>query len=565
MLVAELYPRFFMMSGRQRIGIAVGIFLYNVFLWTVKSCGIETLGSRGARTSGLLLIIFYIGFFLFQKYKLDSYHILPKIIMAIFMILSVGIHGYYRFSMDGESYVKEFLDVGTALESLEPQGVKMLKSVEDDGLYRVHAEGYRYKNYGLLNHLNTISGYYSITAAETTDTIKSYETLGMKYADKYHGLDQRLGLLSLAGVKYMTVSEEGHVDRWTKSCDDVPYGFQKLKTQGDISLYENPYALPFGYGYDSYITKKQYDALNGVGREQAMLKNAVVEEELKNTDLREEKVFDNVSVTTIPLSEKRISSPNGKEYADVSVPVNADKEIYLYFKNLIYEDNISNGANLFMHGKKGSKGIIVEQNGIRKKIHIQSTFNPYYFGRKDYMIKLNHHETSGKEKVRLKFLSPGTYQFKQMYLVVVDKDATLAKIKNLQHNTLKDIELDDNRFSGRMIAEKENMVCITIPYSKGWRATVDGKKAEIHKINGMYMGVLVKKGNHRIELDYTTPGIRIGCIISIAVWGMFFCLERILMKNKRICSKDIEGLDNKDENGIIETENYDELQKYGGK
>ncbi len=59
--------------------------------------------------------------------------------------------------------------------------------------------------------MNTISGYYSITAKCVTDTIKGYDTLGMQYADKYKGVDQRLGLLSLAGVKYITVAHNSQV------------------------------------------------------------------------------------------------------------------------------------------------------------------------------------------------------------------------------------------------------------------------------------------------------------------------------------------------------------------
>ena len=93
---------------------------------------------------------------------------------------------------------KEFMDQGQAYRTLKEDNIRMLSKVNDPSVYRVHAEGYRYKNYGLINHLNTISGYYSITAKCVTDTIKGYDTLGMQYADKYKGVDQRLGLLSLA-------------------------------------------------------------------------------------------------------------------------------------------------------------------------------------------------------------------------------------------------------------------------------------------------------------------------------------------------------------------------------
>lgn len=65
------------------------------------------------------------------------------------------------------------------------------------------------------------------------------------------------------------------------------------------------------------------------------------------------------------------------------------------------------------------------------------------------------------------------------------------------------------------------MVCITIPYSKGWKASIDGREAKIYKINGMYMGVMVGKGEHKIELHYITLGIKTGASVSIAAWILF--------------------------------------------
>lgn len=84
--------------------------------------------------------------------------------------------------------------------------------------------------------LNTISGYYSITAKCVTDTIKGYDTLGMQYADKYKGVDQRLGLLSLAGVKYITVAHNSQVAKDVSSKGDVPYGVEK-QSKKEISHY----------------------------------------------------------------------------------------------------------------------------------------------------------------------------------------------------------------------------------------------------------------------------------------------------------------------------------------
>lgn len=526
LLVAEVYPRFFMMSKKQKIGIGAGILLYMGIVGLNLLLGNESLinNNQGNLIAGLLMAAFFLIFLLAQSIGWNNKTRICRVLVAVLMIVSVGVHGYYRFDMDQKGYVKEFLDYGTAAETLQAKQVKMLDSIDDDSFYRVHAEGYKYKNYGLYNNLNTISGYYSITPGNISKTINSFQTLGMQYSDKYHGLDQRMGLLTLSGVKYMTSNKE----------DDVPYGFKKISQDGKTGLYENQYALPLAYAYDTYITENQYNALNGVSREQAMLENIVLEEEVKGSSIKHEKVADNTSVTTIPLSGNRISSPEGEEYAEITISADDSKETYLYFQNLTYDDSQSNTGNIFMSGKKSTDGIRVVQDDISKKIYIQSTFSPYYFGRTDYMIKLNHKGSGETEQIKLYFLSPGTYQFDQLYLVEVDKEETIEKIQNLQRNALENITYSGNHFSGEIKTDQDKMVCVAIPYSSGWKASVDGRETEIYQANGMYMGIPVSAGDHKIELTYTTPGLKIGLVISAAGWAVFVVLIIVMQRRKRI-------------------------------
>lgn len=526
LLVAEVYPRFFMMSKKQKIGIGAGILLYMGIVGLSLLLGNESLinNNQGNLIAGLLMAAFFLIFLLAQSIGWNNKTRICRVLVAVLMIVSVGVHGYYRFDMDQKGYVKEFLDYGTAAETLQEKRVKMLDEIDDDSLYRVHAEGYKYKNYGLYNNLNTISGYYSITPGNISKTINSFQTLGMQYSDKYHGLDQRMGLLTLSGVKYMTSNKEA----------DVPYGFKKISQDGKTGLYENQYALPLAYAYNTYITENQYNALNGVSREQAMLENIVLEEEVKGSSIKHEKVADNTSVTTIPLSGNRISSPEGEEYAEITISADDSKETYLYFQNLTYDDSQSNTGNIFMSGKKSTDGIRVVQDDISKKIYIQSTFSPYYFGRTDYMIKLNHEGNGETEQIKLYFLSPGTYQFDQLYLVEVDKAETIEKIQNLQKNALENISYSGNHFSGEMKADQDKMVCVAIPYSSGWKASVDGRETEIYQANGMYMGIPVSAGDHKIELTYTTPGLKIGLVISAAGWAVFVVLIIVMQRRKRI-------------------------------
>ena len=518
LLTAEMYPRLFVMSKRQQIGIGAGIIIYTVFCIIVNASGEEILKNKGIMAACGLIAVFYILLLIFQRLGYDAQKRTVRVSMAILLLISVGVHGYYRFDPKGYAYTQEFMDQGQAYRTLKEDNIRMLSKVNDPSVYRVHAEGYRYKNYGLINHLNTISGYYSITAKCVTDTIKGYDTLGMQYADKYKGVDQRLGLLSLAGVKYITVAHNSQVAKDVSSMGDVPYGVEKLRKKRNITLYRNKYALPFAYAYDSYMTEQQYEQLNGVGKEQAMLAQIILDQHPADKEIQHNEQRNDPDIQTISLPETRISSPKGKKYADITVPVEKDKETYLYFKNLVYHGKKNGDDNFILTGRKGTKGILVTQNDIQQKIHIQSTFNPYYFGRKDYIVKINHQTSKEKEKVRLNFLSPGEYEFDDISLITVPKKDVLAKLKERKKNSMKQIQYEGNHFRGVYHAKKDQILCVTIPYSKGWKATVNGKRAKIYKANGMFMGIVMKKGTQSVKLDYETPGLKIGACISLGAW-----------------------------------------------
>ncbi|MCB6169591.1 YfhO family protein [Anaerostipes hadrus] len=528
LLTAEMYPRLFVMSKRQQIGIGAGIIIYTVFCIIVNASGEEILKNKGIMAACGLIAVFYILLLIFQRLGYDTQKRIVRVSMAILLLISVGVHGCYRFDPKGYAYTQEFMDQGQAYRTLKEDNIRMLSKVNDPSVYRVHAEGYRYKNYGLINHLNTISGYYSITAKCVTDTIKGYDTLGMQYADKYKGVDQRLGLLSLAGVKYITVAHNSQVAKDVSSKGDVPYGVEKQSKKGNITLYKNKYALPFAYAYDSYMTEQQYEQLNGIGKEQAMLAQIILNQHPADKEIQHNEQRNDPDIQTISLPETRISSPKGKKYADITVPVEKDKETYLYFKNLVYHGKKNGDDNFILTGRKGTKGILVTQNDVQQKIHIQSTFNPYYFGRKDYIVKINHQTSKAKEKVRLNFLSPGEYEFDDISLITVPKKDVLARLKERKENSMKQIQYEGNHFRGVYHAKKDQILCVTIPYSKGWKATVNGNRTKIYKANGMFMGIIMKKGTQSVKLDYETPGLKIGAWISLVAWiglgiyGLYF-------------------------------------------
>ena len=78
----------------------------------------------------------------------------------------------------------------------------------------------------------------------------------------------------------------------------------------------------------------------------------------------------------------------------------------------------------------------------------------------------------------------------------------------------------------------------TVPYDRGWHATVDGEPAQILYSGGMML-LRVPAGEHAVSFVYHTPGFRFGLIVTAACWTGFivYC---VLISCKRKRQKDAE-------------------------
>lgn len=74
---------------------------------------------------------------------------------------------------------------------------------------------------------------------------------------------------------------------------------------------------------------------------------------------------------------------------------------------------------------------------------------------------------------------------------------------------------DNSGFSASIKLESANLVFFSVPYEKGWTATINGKTAEIEKVNGGFMAVLCPEGENTIRFNYMTPGLDLGIMMSL--------------------------------------------------
>lgn len=85
-------------------------------------------------------------------------------------------------------------------------------------------------------------------------------------------------------------------------------------------------------------------------------------------------------------------------------------------------------------------------------------------------------------------------------------------------------EFDDTHFVGTVEAKQDGLFYTSIPYEPGWTAEVDGKPVVLAetfdaskndvKLTDAVISFPLSAGKHTVELDYTTPGLGLGAVVS---------------------------------------------------
>ena len=97
-----------------------------------------------------------------------------------------------------------------------------------------------------------------------------------------------------------------------------------------------------------------------------------------------------------------------------------------------------------------------------------------------------------------------------------------------------------NRVTGAISVPEERILCVSIPYSEGWKVYIDGVEAPLLKVNEMYIGACLSRGGHEIELVYETPGLRLGAVLTAAgvVLFVLVCVCRRRAEKMGGCGRD---------------------------
>ncbi|MDW5596156.1 YfhO family protein [Conexibacter stalactiti] len=120
--------------------------------------------------------------------------------------------------------------------------------------------------------------------------------------------------------------------------------------------------------------------------------------------------------------------------------------------------------------------------------------------------------------------------------VVVERDepgiAQLAR-GQLGRGSARIVEDEGSRVTIAASLDDDGLVVLNDQLTDGWSVRVDGRAAEVVRVNDVMRGVVVGSGDHEIEWSYAVPGLSTGLLLSLVGWltllglGILFVVRRV--------------------------------------
>ncbi len=115
------------------------------------------------------------------------------------------------------------------------------------------------------------------------------------------------------------------------------------------------------------------------------------------------------------------------------------------------------------------------------------------------------------------------------YILIDDENIDISSYSDLTCVKLNVEEKYDNYFVANIELIEDNIVLISIPNNSGWNIYVNGEKVEPISVNGGFIGLQLKAGYNKIEMNFISSYFKQGCLLTFVGFGglvLYIILDR---------------------------------------
>ncbi len=447
-----------------------------------------------------LIVTLYL-LWLYQRKK-KLYYLIPIIISA-FMITMINHYNDHLISMN--DYQKQL--------EYNSYPIDFYLNQNTDSIYRYQDN---LSGSNSLNYANANLDYRTTLYSSTSNLNywnQFYETFNNNDIYRNHFMlnqTNNLFFLNYMGIRYLLTN------------DKVPYGYQVVKTFSNGTLYENKNTYPIAWVSNHLLNTNEYQKLSYLEQLEAYQNNIIVSGESQNAnlqfnyhplDLEKDFIYQdslNLSYAKTQNGYQITSKKNGKLILNLSTPIN-DSALVIHFK-----------IDRIPSCKEGD--IAIKINEVQNKLTCKSW--KYY----------NQNETFDYVISNQQNIDQLTLEFTKGIYLISDIEIYQVPCSFFQEKDITELKIDfsktkGDRLEGNIQIEQDGYMIFTIPYDNGFRIQVDGKPVEIEKVNNLFLGFPISKGQHQIDLTFEAPYANFGK--GITLLGIILTTVVIISERKK--------------------------------
>lgn len=431
---------------------------------------------------------------LIPKPQLQIYRIIALLLVAVDMSVNAVA------SLNNLSYVSQS-EFGNYTNVLD-QTVNQIKA-SNSGFYRIGKTFTRTKDdpmqaaYNGADHFSStfesiIPNFFGSIGQPDGDGVVAYTNgtlMSDSLLDMQYFMDKKVPSSQTSNANYRS-----YIPVTSTKPDLQNYHKATSLSNSKVTTYKNPYALGLGFAASDKIAKLKVSKTTGdpIARQELIYQTLANRSTsgLISAENFDEVVFQNVKkVTTLTGSvlNKQNLAKTGSVYFKFTPQTNDSYYITLG-QNLTPAN-----ASFYIDGKE-LKQYPTYRHTIAVNVATNSKGKTVTFG------------------IQMKKTSLWLQNFT---LYKLDNSQFKQSAKKLQRSPWNITKHSSNKITGTIdIKHNHQVLMTTVPYSKGWHATVDGKAVSTKKVINTFVAVPLSKGKHTVTLTYRPPLLVTGSVIS---------------------------------------------------
>lgn len=266
------------------------------------------------------------------------------------------------------------------------------------------------------------------------------------------------------------------------------FGFHLTKALPNIAIYKNAYAAPLtlmsnGVYKDVKLTVNTLD-------NQANFLNQLTGLSFDYYHHIQSQVinYHNPIINRMTINADKYG--NSKISYHLSVP--AHQQVYVSIPNLTF-------------GNDSQKEVIISYDNLSQRF---TTDNAYTF------FNIGYFEQARTLNITIDFPNNSTISFDEPHFYGLNTLYYQTAMTKLQQQHVE-TKTQGNQVITHYQTNHKTSLIYTLPFDKGWQATINGKKGRIRPVQKGFMAVDIPKGKGKVILRFIPNGFKLGAVLSL--------------------------------------------------